>query len=277
MRLEAGGSAYLGDSWGELAALASRDGDFPFEEVGHDCLTRLYEAGQWWYPWGSHRPGIAHLRELISAGRVPYVLARSRSVCAVDYGDDLVYRELPRHHPPMSFGDDAEVLCRLVSKLLRDGKIRRERLPESYWELVEQEYVPRLRVRHRFQRMDAYAYQVRLSSESWEVAYLFQCELNTALDRVIRDHLTSIGLHLHRMYMGPASVPEFRVMSMVADDWELATGTASSAMVLTSSGGNVWRGSPAMANSLFLADLYLREDNPVVQYVRSRVPLVGAR
>lgn len=275
MRLEAGRSTYLGDSWKELAALASWDGEFPFEEVGHDCLTRLYEHGRWWRHWESHRPGIARLRELISAGRVPYVLTRDRFGCAVDCGADLRYTECPPHHPPMSFGDDAEVLCRLVSKLLRDGTIRREGLPESYWELVEREYVPRLRVRHRFQRLHSYAYQVRLGPEGGEVAYLFRCELNTSLDRYFRDLLTSLGLHLHHLYMGPASVPEFSVMRMVADDWELATGTASSAMVLTSSGRDVWRGSPAKTDSLFLADLDLRGDNPVLQYVRSRVPLAG--
>lgn len=76
MRLEHGNVSYQGDSWKELAELVSRDGDFPFQELPEDSLTRLYEAGRWWDKMGEarRRPGVSRLLRQVGEGEVPILL-----------------------------------------------------------------------------------------------------------------------------------------------------------------------------------------------------------
>lgn len=88
VRFEHGSAAYLGDSWGELAGLVSWDEDFPFDGLPEATLTRLYEHGCWWSDSAVlGRPGVRRLMEMVSDGRLPYVLHQQ-----VD-GDDVALED----------------------------------------------------------------------------------------------------------------------------------------------------------------------------------------
>lgn len=75
VRFEHGSAAYSGRGWRELSELVSQDKEFPFEGLPEATLTRLYEHGQWWSDFAVlGRPGVRLLQEMLSDGRLPYVL-----------------------------------------------------------------------------------------------------------------------------------------------------------------------------------------------------------